>query len=211
VIVGAGGHGRERADVVDAVNAVSGRLVWDLKGFIDDGHPDLSLLERRGERFLGTSEALANLAGYAFVAGVGSPQGRRSAAAVAEAAGLEAVALVHPSSVMGRDVVAAPGLVVCAFVSVTTHVTLGSHVHLNRSSTVGHDVVIGDFVTLNPGSVVSGNVTLEDDVTLGTHAAVIQGLRVGVGSVVGAGAVVVRDIPPGVTAVGVPARPLAKS
>jgi len=54
---------------------------------------------------------------------------------------------------------------------------------------------------------VSGNVTLEHDVTVGTSAAIVQGRTIGVGAVVGAGAVVVDDLPAGVTAVGVPARP----
>ena len=54
---------------------------------------------------------------------------------------------------------------------------------------------------------MSGNVTLDEDVTMGTNSTVIQGLRIGRGATVGAGAAVIRDLPPGVVAVGVPARP----
>jgi len=41
---------------------------------------------------------------------------------------------------------------------------------------------------------------------IGMGANVIQGITIGPWSIIGAGAVVIRDIPPHVTAVGVPAR-----
>jgi len=72
--------------------------------------------------------------------------------------------------------------------------------------TVGHDAIIEDFVTLYPGVHVSGNVYLEEGAEIGTGTAIIQGVRVGAWTTVGAGAVVVKDLPPGVVAVGVPAK-----
>jgi acetyltransferase-like isoleucine patch superfamily enzyme len=63
-------------------------------------------------------------------------------------------------------------------------------------------------VTVNPNASISGNVTIGAGASLGTCASVIQGRRVGRDSVLGAGAVVVRDLPARVVAVGVPARPL---
>jgi len=43
-------------------------------------------------------------------------------------------------------------------------------------------------------------------VLVGANAVVLEGVRVGKGSVVAAGAVVVRDVPPGVVVAGVPAK-----
>jgi acetyltransferase-like isoleucine patch superfamily enzyme len=45
---------------------------------------------------------------------------------------------------------------------------------------------------------------------VGAGAVIRQGIQIGDGAVVGAGAVVVKDVPPGVTVVGVPARVLVK-
>lgn len=49
-------------------------------------------------------------------------------------------------------------------------------------------------------------ITIEDNVWLGGGVIVLPGVTVGRDTVVGAGAVVTRDLPPGVVAVGNPAR-----
>jgi serine O-acetyltransferase len=47
---------------------------------------------------------------------------------------------------------------------------------------------------------------LEDDVELGAYAQILGGVRIGRGARIGAMSVVLCDVPPGATAVGVPAR-----
>jgi acetyltransferase-like isoleucine patch superfamily enzyme len=71
---------------------------------------------------------------------------------------------------------------------------------------VDHDAVLGDGVHVCPGARVAGEVTVGDATWLGIGSSVIQRVRVGADVTVGAGAAVVRDLPDGVTAVGVPAR-----
>ena len=79
-------------------------------------------------------------------------------------------------------------------------------------------VVIDGLVEIGPGAVISpwvtiglraGNVqgaTIERDVSIGTGAKVVGPVRVGAGARIGANAVVIEDVPPGATVVGVPAR-----
>ncbi|RMF59945.1 MAG: hypothetical protein D6746_07560, partial [Bacteroidetes bacterium] len=75
---------------------------------------------------------------------------------------------------------------------------------------VGHDAVLGSFTTAHPGVHVSGQARTGEAVELGTGCVLLPGVRVGASTRIGAGAVVVRDLPEGVTAVGVPARPLSR-
>ncbi len=51
----------------------------------------------------------------------------------------------------------------------------------------------------------------EDDASIGSGATILCGIRIGKGATVGAGAVVTRDVPPGATVVGNPARVMKRS
>lgn len=207
VVVGAGGFGREVLDVIDAVNRNA--PTFHVVGVVDDALQSSELLKRRGVAHLGPVERLRDVDAM-FVVGIGDPHTRAVVADLAHAWGREAVTLVHPAATMGFDVSLGAGTVVTAGVRITTNVVIGRHVHLNLNATIGHDAILGNCVTINPGATISGKAVVEDEVTIGTNAAVIQGVHLGRGAIVGAGAAVVRDVPPGVTAVGVPAKPLPR-
>ncbi|TDC38006.1 sugar O-acetyltransferase [Micromonospora sp. 15K316] len=86
--------------------------------------------------------------------------------------------------------------------------------------TIGADVQIGPNVQLlTPTHPVEPEprrakwesarpITIGDNVWLGGGAIVLAGVDVGANTVVGAGAVVTRDLPPNVVALGNPARPV---
>lgn len=58
------------------------------------------------------------------------------------------------------------------------------------------------------GPESGGKITILEDCWIGGNVTVLQGVTIGPGSVVGAGSVVTKDVPPGVVAVGNPARVL---
>jgi serine O-acetyltransferase len=72
--------------------------------------------------------------------------------------------------------------------------------------------VIGARCTLRQGVTIGNREddgptpVLEDDVELGAYAQVLGGITIGRGAKVGAMSVVLRDVPPGAVAVGIPAR-----
>jgi sugar O-acyltransferase (sialic acid O-acetyltransferase NeuD family) len=207
VIVGAGGHGRETLDVVEAING-AGRAsspVYDVVGFVATGLLD-EAGERRGVPLLGDPSVLADL-DAAYVVAIGDGAVRRRLDDEIRAYARDAATLVHPLASIGGDVELAPGVVLAAGARITTNVRLGRHTQLNVGAVVSHDCRLGAYVTLSPGTHLNGNVTVGDGVFFGTGAIVTPGCTVGDGAVVGAGAVVLGDVAPGVTVVGVPARP----
>jgi sugar O-acyltransferase (sialic acid O-acetyltransferase NeuD family) len=209
VIVGAGGHGRETLDVVDALRIAEPETAPAFAGFVAD-EADLGLLGALGAPLLGGSGELDGLlerldAGYHLAIGDGAVRARLEAS-IDPVRRERAVTLVHPAATVGAANDLGAGVLLAAGARVTTNVRLGRHTHLNVNTVVSHDSVVGDHVTISPGALVNGSVDIGDRVLLGAGAVVLPGRRIGADATVAAGAVVADDVPPGVIAKGVPAR-----
>lgn len=135
---------------------------------------------------------------------------RQSLAEKAAVAGVPLIEARAANVVEMDEVVIEEGACLCPFVTLTSNIRIGRCFHANLYSYVEHDCVIGDFVTFAPGAKVNGNVTIGDHAYIGSGAIIRQGLTIGAGAIVGMGAVVTRDVPPGFTVVGNPAKPLIK-
>jgi acetyltransferase-like isoleucine patch superfamily enzyme len=94
---------------------------------------------------------------------------------------------------------------------------IGNGVKIMAHVYVPSRTIIGDFVFIGPGTTFlnarlpmrEGTVqgpTIEDHVCIGGGVTLCPGVRIGRGSFIAAGAVVSRDVPPGMLAMGVPAR-----
>ncbi len=84
----------------------------------------------------------------------------------------------------------------------------GHGVVIGETTIIGNDVTLYQQVTLGGTGKETGkrHPTLEDNVVVGVGAVVLGDITIGRGSKVGAGAVVVNDVPPNCTVVGVPGR-----
>jgi sugar O-acyltransferase (sialic acid O-acetyltransferase NeuD family) len=209
IVVGAGGFGRETLDVIEAINGESRDPAFDVLGVVDS-HPsdsNLDLLRRMGVSWLGSeAEWLARGEAAQYLVAIGNPLVREQVAQRFDAAGLDAAVAVHPRASVGSLPRFGAGTIICAGAQISTNIVLGKHVHVNPSATIGHDSVLSNFVSVNPGAVISGDVAIQRGTLVGAGAVVLQGLSIGEYSIVGAGACVVRDVDPGRTVKGIPAR-----
>ncbi|MAA73867.1 MAG: serine O-acetyltransferase [Salinisphaeraceae bacterium] len=84
----------------------------------------------------------------------------------------------------------------------------GLGVVIGETTVIGNDCTIYQGVTLGGTSWSPGkrHPTLEDDVVVGAGAKVLGPFTVGKGARIGSNAVVVKEVPAGCTAVGVPAK-----
>lgn len=84
----------------------------------------------------------------------------------------------------------------------------GAGVVIGETAEIGDDVTLYQGVTLGGTSLSKGkrHPTLEDGVLVGAGAKILGANRVGKGARVGANSVVIGDVPPGMTVVGIPGR-----
>lgn len=203
VVIGAGGHGREIAQLINDIAEDGGG--FEIIGFVDD---DISLTGKviAGLPVLGELSWLTEQPEIAVAVGVGKPAVKQALLQRLSVQRTKVPELIHPSALLGRRISVGAGVQICAGCILTTDISLGSMVTLNRGCHISHDCVIGAFASLHPAVALAGNVSVGEGAELGIGSCSIQGRTIGAWSVVGAGAVITRDVREAVTVVGVPAR-----
>ena len=203
LIWGAGGHGLA---VLDCVTCTLG---FAAIAFIDDSRDVPN--EVYGYRVLGDRTVLqtAKDSGWThFVIAIGENHARAACFDLAVAFGLQPATCVHPSAVLSPSAMIGAGTVIMPCTVLNANCLVGKNCIVNTSAIVEHGCIIGDHVHLSSGVCLGSEVIVEDYVHIGTGSSARPRAKIGKGAVVGAGAVIIKPIPPGVTAVGVPARPL---
>jgi sugar O-acyltransferase (sialic acid O-acetyltransferase NeuD family) len=206
LIVGAGGFGRELLAWCGQ-DPACGRE-WTVRGFLDD---NLKVLEGRDMPVgvVGTVADYQPQAGEELLCAIGLPVVKRRVVETLKSRGAAFRRFVHPSVVMGRNVRLGEGAVLCPGVILTSDITVGDFVMFNCGASAGHDVKVGRYTTVSGHCDLTGFVQVGEEVFFGSGARVIPGKRVGDKAVVGAGSVVIMNVSPGSTVMGVPARSLS--
>lgn len=202
LIVGAGAQGRIVADILLAGFKASGlRPV----GFIDDDAARIGAT-MLGLPILGTTAMMRDIPHDAIVVAIGDNHARQQVTLTLEADGERLTTATHPWTSIAAGVVIGAGAMVSAGAVITPGAHIGRGVLVNTNASIDHDTTVGDFAHVSAGATVGAHVTIGARTLVGLGAAVMSGCHVGADSIVGAGALVHRDLPDNVVAVGVPAR-----
>lgn len=201
-VYGAGGHGKVVAEILIAARA------GEVMGFLDDAEA------RYGEKVLGLPvlgglawiEARAREDELAVVPAIGDNTLRRRIQEALEQRSIRVHSAIHPTASVSPTATLGPGTVVMAQAAINAEARIGRGVIVNTGAVVEHDVVIGDFVHISPRCALGGGARVGASAHIGIGASILPRITIGERSVIGGGAAVVRDIPGGVVAHGVPAR-----
>ena len=199
LILGASGHAR-----VVAETALLSGITNDL-AFIDDANKSVDKWPLIGKLEFALKASTQNEFQSAFVA-IGNSKVRANWLHKLMEIGYNLPPIIHPYSWISPSSTISDGTAVLANTIVQANSVIGQGCILNTGCSVDHDCSIGDFVHISPGAHLAGNVSIGNQSHIGIGASIIQNTRIGTGVTVGAGAAVIRELPDGVTAVGVPAK-----
>ncbi len=188
IIIGASGHGKVIADIIEKC----GDNVYT---FLDD---DTS---RAG--VTGKISDCVNYPDKKFIIAIGNNAIRRK---IAETYNLHYYTAIHPSAVIGKDVTIGEGTAIMAGTVINSSTVIGKHCIINSGSVVEHDNTLADYVHLSPNATLCGTVTVGENTHIGAGVTVKNNTNITADCVIGIGAAVVSDITEAGTYCGVPAK-----
>jgi len=196
LVLGAGSFALEATDVVEA-------LGWQVAGYVVDVKDAPKTLKWKPVYHVDNDMPF-----LPCVCGIVSPERMGLVNRLVER-GFRFQSAVHPSASVDDDdwwFSSYSGALVNRGAAISRATKVGLCVVINRGATVGHDCSLYACCTIGPGANLAGGVIVGERAVVGMGANVREGVTVGAGAVVGMGAVVLRDVPPGETWWGVPAR-----
>lgn len=197
ILIGAGGYAKSVLDSVDKFN-------FRMVGFLDEYKTSGVHL---GYPILGNSlEAVSVPEEYVYFISIGSNRERRVWYERLRARGLRLINVIDHTAVISEQATLGIGCFVGRMAIVNSHAVIGNNCIINTKALVEHGSRTADHVNLSTNAVINGDVRVGTGAFVGSCSVVNGQKSVGEWSTVGSGAVVVRDVPQGVTVVGVPAK-----
>ena len=153
-----------------------------------------------------TRAAAIELGPLDYLLAIADPTARRRLALELDQLGWSAANYVHESAMLGVNLSIGRGTIVFPRCSLSSDAKIGDFVLVNGGTAIGHDCLVGSYTSLLGGISVNGNVIVGESVLIGAGAIIYPGKKIGNNAVVGMGSVVFRDVAPGQTVYGNPAK-----
>ena len=200
ILIGGGAYGREIAELLPYFSGFE--VDWRFAGFIDNK------LDRAGieDRTIGLISDHRPGQDEVFVCTLPEYTYKRRYTESLEQRGATFISLIHRNAVVAETAHIGVGCIVQGFTTISINVAIGRHVTMNGYNAIGHEALIEEYCHLNAYAFVGGTCHIEAGATLHTHSSILPGKRVGGMATVGAGSVVLRNVKPGTTIYGNPAK-----
>ena len=208
-IYGAGGFGKEVYDIAARINAT--KSSWNEILFVVDA-PYVNIKPYKNRLLsIDNIHNEMDINDIEIIIASGEPSTRKKLYNNIKDMGLNIASLIDPTALVSNSSTIGEGVIIAPFSNITSSTVLGHNVAINAHTTIGHDITIGEH------SVISTNVTIGGDSTIGKESFVGLGaqtkdkLSIGSQVIISMGAIVFKDIPDKMIAMGNPARPLRRN
>lgn len=199
VIIGAGGHAKVIADIIEK----SGD---EIVGFLDD-NKEIGTTIINEYKVIGDLNNRFTMAvtkeNLEFIIAIGDNKKREE---ISHSPNLKFYTAIHPSAQIGLDVEIQEGTVIMANACINSSAKIGKHCIINTGAIIEHDNIIEDYVHISPNATLGGTVKIGESTHVGIGSIVKNNITICKNCTIGAGAVVVKNILEEGTYVGVPAR-----
>ena len=196
VIIGAGGHGKVIADIIEK----SGDNVI---GFLDDNN-DVKIY--KNYKLLGKISDCTKLqkedSSLHFVIAIGNNYTRKRIGEY----DLNYYTAIHPNAVISETAIIDVGTVIMANACINPDSNIGKHCIINTGAIIEHDNTIEDYVHISPNATLCGTVKIGKFSHIGAGAVIRNNICIVSNCVVGIGAVVVKNIEDEGIYLGVPVK-----
>lgn len=204
LIIGARGTGRELFGFRDDFIGYNETFV--IKGFLDD---DKHVLDG----FDGYPPILSSVEDYivqkddVFVCALGDPRMKQKYIEIILKKQGEFISLLSKTLKLSKtNRKLGKGCIILAHTAIDADTEIGNYVTMLPGVLIGHDTVIEDYCVLDCHVFCGGNSRIKKGALLYTGTKVLPHKTVGEEAIVNAGSVVARDVPAGLTVMGIPAQ-----
>lgn len=199
-IYGAGGAGRETREMAESIGGWTGIV------FIDDAYDSPDMF--KNIRIMSFDSFCAEFSpGEAeVVISVGEPITKALLYGKVKAAGYKLANVIHPSAWVSPSATLGEGIIVRMGALINADAVVEDNVAFFEHAGIGHDTVVRKNAHISGNVAIGGNCEIGEETYIAMGVPVKQGCKIGARTIVGLGAVVLRDIPDDVIALGNPAK-----
>lgn len=203
-IIGAGGAGREAADIFMRMTLNSSKELV-LMGFLDD---DASLIGKK----INDIEVINSIENWVpkddeyFVCAIANRVIRKRIITSYINKKARFINLIDPSSIISNSAIVGKGNIIYPNTVISSNVTIGNHIIINMNSIVGHDAKIKDNTIISSFCDVTGYVEIGHSTFLGSHVSIHPKVKIGNECQIGIGSIVFTDVKDGKKVFGYPAK-----
>ena len=124
---------------------------------------------------------------------------------------IKLVSLIHPGIYLDETTSIGEGVVICEGATITSNVTIEDNSYVQAHAVIGHDIQIGKHTIIGSNCQIGGADVIGDRVFMGFLSGTTDHIQIGDDVIISAGAIVFKDLPDEVVAVGNPARIMKKN